>query len=372
VRTINRNKLKKVLILNSVQGKFPRGGDSWITATINVLENLKGENLCLITSIGLNTWELVACLGGRLGMNQILIIPGRDNNEGRARFAQALSDFALARDRTLPVYADSRSDVDFYSTRDRLAVEMSEIIYPVSVRPGGRLDTLLNEFGNAGKQVREEFKVKWSRDSWTPSYNLPLDRINPELQLYKRDWLTHWTHTRAGPWPGEPSWKFYSDILAGGQEYPRDARATLARIVGENLLRASSWKMPGAEPMISFTALAPADAAGLMRWRKRYTRYSVEPYGLAFRRESLEHLGARPVSYIEPGDPKPTVDEKMFSQSAGRKGNWEAEQEWRLQGDLSLECFGREDLVLITQSKESAEIFRARYDPFWEVIPLFV
>ena len=372
MQTVNRNKLKKVLILNSVQGKFPKGVDAWVKSTINVLDCLAKENVCLIASIGLNTWELVACLGGRLGMEQMLIIPGKEDNEGRARFAEVLSDLALKRERTQAIYVDCRSDESFYSMRDRLSVEMSEVIYPVSVRPAGRLDTLLTEFGNEGKQIREEFRVKWSRKSWTPGYNLPMDRLNPELKQYERDWLTHWTHTWAGPWPDEPSWKFYFDMAESGQEYCRDAKATLARIVGEKILRASSWKMPSAVSMISFTALAPAEAVGLMRWRKRYTRYSIEPYGLAFRRASLEHLGARPVSYIKPGDSQPALEERIFSQSAGRKGNWEAEQEWRLQGDLSLECFGRDDLVLITESKESTEKFRAGYDPFWQVVPLFV
>ena len=340
-------------------------------ATVSALESLADKNLRLIASAGLPTWELAACLGGNSGLGLELIVPGRQDEGGREYFAKILRNLALDRKNTRPVFAGPRSARDFYAVRDRMALELADIVYPVSIRPGGRLDALLAEFLKKGKQVREDFRIKFSRNAWTPSYSFPMDKLNPQLRLFERGWLTHWTHTWPGAWPGEEPREFYRDMLADPGNYVRDARATLVRIIGEGLLRGSSWKMPSGEPAVSFTALTPAEAVGLMRWRKRYARYSLEPYGLALRRESLERAGTRPVRYLRNRDTVPSGEERLFTQSAGRKGNWTVEKEWRLRGDLKLEEFAKEELVLITADSEVSVAFQEKFDPPWEVIPLF-
>ncbi|MEA2064173.1 MAG: hypothetical protein U9P14_10775, partial [Gemmatimonadota bacterium] len=255
------------------------------------------------------------------------------------------------------------------------AFELADIVCPISVRPGGRLDLLSAEFSNSGKEFHDDFRVKWSRVSWSPKYRFPMDEINPELRVFEQGWLTHWTHTWPGPWPSEQAWEFYRDMLAEPETYVRDARATLSRIISEGLLRASSWKMPAEEPAVGFTALAPAEALGLMRWRKRYTRYSFEPFGLALRLEPLERLGARPVRYLKPDETARLGTgkiDKLFTQSAGRKGNWAAEREWRCRGDLPLGSFTKEELVLFAADSETAETIKAGLKQAWEVIPLFI
>lgn len=372
MKSIKEDSFKRILLLNSAQGKYPRGDDTWVKATANALENLRDKSVRLLASVGLNVWELMSYLGSKLGLEIELIVPGTEDEEGWGSFSKALKALSLDKERTRPVFAGRRSVRDFFTMRDRLAFELADVVYPISVRPGGRLDALLEEFSNSGKEVCDQFRIKWSRVSWTPSYCFPMEKLNPELQLFERGWLTHWTHTWPGAWPGEEPWEFYRDMLADRGNYVRDAKQTLKRIIGEGLLRGSSWKMPSGESAISFTALSPAEAIGLMRWRKRYTRYSLEPYGLVFRQESLEGQGARPVHYLRPRDPVPSGEERLFTQSAGRKGNWVVEREWRLKGDLKLEEFTREELVLITEDSEISEVFRTKFSPIWEVIPLFI
>ncbi len=340
-------------------------------ALVSALESLAGKNVRLIASAGLPTWELAAYLGGKSGLGLELIVPGRQDNRGREYFAKILRGLGLDPQNTRPVFTGSRSTGDFYAVRDRMALELAEVVYPVSIRPGGRLDTLLAEFLTKGKQVRQDFRIKFSRAPWTPSYSFPMDKLNPKLRLFESGWLTHWTHTWPGAWPGEEPREFYRDLLADPANYVRDARATLARIISEGLLRGSSWKMPSGESAISFTALTPAEAIELMRWRKRYARYSLEPYGLAFRQESLERAGTRPVRYLRNRDTVPSGEERLFTQSAGRKGNWTVEKEWRLRGNLKLEEFAKEELVLVTADLEDSVVFQEKFDPPWEVISLF-
>ena len=372
MKSIKEDNLQRILLLNSAQGKYPRGNDPWVKATVNALENLRDKSVRLLASVGLNTWELTAYLGSKLGMDLELIVPDAEDEEGWGSFAKALKAFSLDRERTRPVFTGRASVRDFFTARDRLAFELANVVYPISVRPGGRLDALLKEFSNSGKEVCDQFRIKWSRVSWTPSYCFPMEKLNPELQLFERGWLTHWTHTWPGAWPAEEPWEFYQDMLADRGNYVRDAKQTLKRVIGEGLLRGSSWKMPRSESAISFTALSPVEAISLMRWRKRYTRYSLEPYGLAFRQESLERRGARPVRYLRLREPVPSGEERLFTQSAGRKGNWAVEREWRLKGDLRLEDFTTEELVLIAENSEVSEVFRRKLDPIWKVVPLFI
>ncbi|MBN2288238.1 MAG: hypothetical protein JXQ83_02825 [Candidatus Glassbacteria bacterium] len=370
-RNIGSSK-KKVLLLNSAQGKYPRGADSWVQATVRALESLKGKALRLTASVGLHNWALTAYLGGRLGLDLDLIVPFGQDSRGRECFARTLSALALERRKTRPVFTGCTDGRDFYGVRDRLALETAEVVYPVSLRPGGRLEKLLGELAQGKKEIREEFRVKWSGRPWTPRYCLPLDRLNPALERLGRGLLIHWTHSWPGPWPGEEPWEFYREMLAGGEDYVRDARATLLEIIAGGRLRGSSWKMPAGEPAVSFTALSPAEAVGLMRWRRRYTRYTFEPYGLAFSRESLERLGAAAVRYLGPGERAGPGEDRLFTQSTGRKGNWEAEKEWRFRGDLDLGGFKPGELVLIVPDEEQAGRFRTGTGFPGEVVPLFL
>ena len=125
--------------------------------------------------------------------------------------------------------------------------------------------------------------------------------------------------------------------------------------------------MPGGQAAVSFTALSPAEAVPLMRWRKRYTRYSFEPYGLAFRCKFLTKLGARPVEYYQPGR-KPTKErETLFYQSMGRVGDWKAEKEWRLPGNLDLEQIPESDMLIIVPDREEKTKLERQLKVPWQI-----
>ncbi|MEA1997114.1 MAG: hypothetical protein U9N45_05720, partial [Gemmatimonadota bacterium] len=131
-------------------------------------------------------------------------------------------------------------------------------------------------------------------------------------------------------------------------------------------------KMPGGRSAVSLTALSPAESVPLMRWRKRYLRYSLEPFGLAFRTEAIKRLGAGPVHYFDPDLRPREGSDRLYYQSAGRIGDWTVEREWRLEGDLSLDAFSPQDLVLITADPVQAGWMEKELNPRWRVMPLFM
>ena len=147
--------------------------------------------------------------------------------------------------------------------------------------------------------------------------------------------------------------EFFRDLLANGTLYVRNAAETLRRIITEGRFRGSSWKVPGGATAVAFTSLSPGDTLELMRWRKRFVRYSFEPYGIAIRRDVLVNHGARPIRYAQRGNA--LRDEGLFVQSPGEKGDWTREQEWRIRGDMALDDLKASDFIVVVPEARDAE-----------------
>jgi hypothetical protein len=120
-------------------------------------------------------------------------------------------------------------------------------------------------------------------------------------------------------------------------------------------IRGSSWRIAEKTSMVAFTELSPLDSIPLMRWRPRWARWSFEPYGIAIRREIAEQLGARPVRYVSDKEWRSlSLDERPFAHGEGEDGEWPAEREWRMAGDVDLRAISTEGLRII--ARHSTEI----------------
>ena len=345
------------LILNSAHSKYPLGKDSWIQATAKTVGEIACSTDTIICSHDPMPWSLVTYLAGRHGMNISLIIPTPTGCDKQAHLDTILDDFNLDGSKVQPVYLDepvgcNQTRKTLWQLRDRIAVETAQRIYPVSIHRGGRLSRLLQD-ETVKPKLRDDFRIRWSSEGYIPRYDLTWKTIN---RLPEGEWLVHWTRASQGPWPGEKAWRFYHDMLENPGEYVRGAGATLTRIVSEQRLRGSSWKLPEGERAVAFTALSIDKALQLMRWRQRFVRYTFEPYGLALRRPALLDLGARQVSYV------PAVGaeyiQPLFRHAAGEKTDWTREKEWRIRGDLSLETIDSRDMLALVPDEKTGEVFR--------------
>jgi len=347
-----------VLILNSAHSKYPRGSDDWIRATVEAVRSLRDSGETMLCSTDPSPWDLATYLAGNRKMNVTLIVKSGENETGFREFESLLDEFALDGRRTTPLYLGSIGSAgakELWRVRDRCAFENARVVYPVSIRPGGRLDALLGEYGN-DVEVRGDFRIDWKTRERGKPYDFSESAVNP---LPRGDWLVHWTRASQGPWPGEKAWEFWRELLARPDTYVRSAFDTLVRILNERRIRGTSRRFPKKQKAVSFTSLDAESALALMRWRKRFVRYTFEPYGIGIRRDVLEDMGTRRVRYEKPGRDIPD-EERLFVQSPGTRGDWSKEREWRMRGDVPLDEMSPGDFIALVPGEDAAETLRSR------------
>jgi hypothetical protein len=338
---------RSVLLLNSSHGRFTVGSSPWVRATMDALDALNPDQDILLTSIGLPGWELPAYRAAQMGFRQKLILPGHDNGAGAHYYQRWQDNLGLNASLTEPIFTATGNSKEFNSVRDSLAFELADIVYPVSLRPGGRLDTLLGRHIARGGLATDLYRVEYTNNNWVPRYKLDKANLNSGLNAFDSGWLTHWTHSYPGPWPNETSADFYHDMLTGPDRYVRCARSTITRILAEGVVRGSDAHMADSETTVSLTSLPPLKALAAMCWRSRWRRWNMEPFGITVRREALVSLGARQVSYYDKLPPQLSDSEKIFSQRRGKSTDWSTEQEWRIHGDLRLDDIDPDKIALL-------------------------
>ncbi|MFA6470789.1 MAG: hypothetical protein WCU00_02010 [Candidatus Latescibacterota bacterium] len=359
------------LLLNSVHGKYPVCSEGWIQATLRAMQHLSSQSAEIICSTEPVTWDIATYLAGISGMRIRFIVKAGNIQNGQNEFSASLEDFALDPQKVTPLFLPEEEKLllshprDSWPKRDRLALQSADIVYPIAIRPGGRLENMMNETPYRRK-ICDNFRIAWTPAGFIPRYSLTGRPWNP---LPNGEWLVHWTRTCPGKWPGEKSCDFYHDLLNNTAVYVRNAGETLSRIIREQKIRGSDWKTPGNVPLTAFTALDPGDALALMCWRKRYGRYSFEPFGIGVRKEALLALGARRVNYTYEGE-TPDCD-RAFTHAAGDQGHWVWEKEWRVLGDVSLNAIDRKDCIAIVPERFAADTLKRKIPADFPVHILF-
>jgi hypothetical protein len=250
-----------------------------------------------------------------------------------------------------------RSPKLYWPARDRAAVALAQKIFPVSLRPGGRLATLTKS-AEVESKIDRTFQIDYCHPSFKRAQ---YDITRSALSSSNWDYIVHWTRTRHGPWPGERRIDFYNRLLSSGSNYPNDAFSTLCRIADEGRIRASAEKIRDSVPAIGFTECDPAASLAMMRWLPKRVNWNFEPYGVAIKTEAARRIGIRPVIYGTGHEYENLPDsEKQYFQSSGEKNDvdWSREREWRHIGDLDLRRLPVEDLLFIAWRKSEAEMLR--------------
>lgn len=328
---------RKTVILNSSQSKRPRGSDAWIPRTSEAVRSLSGTDSVLLCSVDLNTWELPLHLANTVHLPRICLLPAA-SEEGFLKDCDSIvEEFDLNWSATCFLGFESMGmrRKEAWAERDRIAVELAETLLPVSLRREGRLTALLSDPGIREK-VNDGWRIDWASTPPHPAFQLDLETIRKDFDPTFRGWLFHWTRGCDGPWPGERKSEYYSALLSSGEEDFHSAEKTLDRIAAEKRIRGSGWKVRGGECVAAFTDLPPGESEHLFRWRKRYARFTAEPFGVALHPDAAWAAGVRPVTYLTEAEEEAAAVPLHLRQGAGRRGDWPREREHRCRGDLDL------------------------------------
>lgn len=366
--------MARVAILNSRQTKTPVGSDPWIQNTLAAVDHAVTQGWQIVSSIGLNTWELTTWATGVCGGHLFMVLPPTDSNQQVQAQRGILEDFALNPQGVEWSFVDRPPRPErrksWWAARDESVLRLAGVLMPVSVRPGGRWENLLSQ-PKAGQTIDDRFRIPHA-----PTPHHERSRIHPEdLNSQMRDWghfLIHWTRSCHGPWPGEKSAQFYADLAASPGVYCRGALLTLKRILDEQLIRGSAWKIGGGRPVVALSACTPLEALPLLRWRARWSRWAFEPYGIAIQRDAAMTLGVQPVRYVtEEGWQGLSSDEAALAHRLGQsEGFWPSEREWRHRGALDLSVLPSSAIrVIVREPSEVAALQLVTEAPVFSMLP---
>jgi hypothetical protein len=363
--------INSAAILLSRQPLRPCALTPWVAKVVEAVSWLKHQNITLVSSLGMQTWEMITAAGSLCGVPLRLVVEAPDAS--LAEYSKKVAaDFDLIEGKyeVVPVSRQLVNHVqneDVRHRRDLAVIDAADLLIPVSIRPDGFMIDAVAEAQKNGRQVIRDFDAGPPGRSAKLAYDLSGLQLNPELDEFADRYLIHWTRATNDPWPDERPIDFYRAILESAR-YPRTGFDTLCHILDTGVLRGSPRHMPENTPCVSFTALSPREIIPLMRWRARYTQMSFEPYGIGIPIGLAPELGIRPVRYYQSCESTPDSVPTWITQSAGAKSDWRQEHEYRHRGDLNLARIDPELLVPFCLDRTEANLVRARFG--LRVIPL--
>lgn len=355
--------MKSVAILNSRQHLRPIGSDQWIYNSKLAVHNIAAQNQQLLTSIGMNSWELLVYLASKFNIAQRIYLPSSSGVSNTTTISYIIREFRLKPDLVdwrLIEITDAKKDYSkFQKLRDQMIISDADIIYPIALRPDSTLSKLCTEHKKETVLISNQYVTLYNQNSYSCKIDIDKQLINVDIDNNLSEFIIHWTRSSNNRWPGEILYDYYDDLVNSADNYPRSAYYTLLRILKEKKLRASGRHYRKGIEAVAFSELKPTRAVNLMKWRARYSEMTFEPYGIAIKKKAANNLGIKPVIYgnkelynrLESG-------QRPYYQSVGTKGFWLPEKEWRHIGDIDLSVIQPEDMKLIVWRRDEIEYLR--------------
>jgi len=357
-----RGDIRFAAILLSRQPRRPCGHDLWVEKTRSAVLWLKKAGYGVVSSTGIQTWELVTALASIHDV-PLRLVMSEDSATGFDHLTEeVIQQFDLSPNNVEFIASrlpgcQSREQVQ--AARDRTVISLADLILPISIRPKGSMAGYLASLA-AKRDINSTFQIEYRRRRERLAYTLDHARLSNEIQQLGDGYIIHWTRAVNGPWPGERPVDYYRDI-AQSDRHRRSASDTLMRILANKRLIASPRHMPQNTPVVAFSALSPVDIIPLMRWRARFGEMSFEPYGIGIRREVAQSVGVRRVQYGDRLQHERVSAESWIRQSPGTRSDWRVEQEYRHLGDLDFSAIRREALKVFCLMPQEGAVISARF-----------
>ncbi len=350
---------KTAVLLLSRQPIRPHRTTEWVQCTLDALQWIKENGCVLITSSGMQTWELQIALARILDLPFKLVIAVGHKESPERRVSWIREQFELGPGHQIEILRGSEAETkrDLMRRRDHTIARRANILIPVSVRSGGTMASLLET--HQDKRIIRTCMTVTAGKPQAVSYSWGPDALSEDLLKISGTHLFHWTRASRDAWPDETRLDYYKAILES-EQYPRNAFHTLQNILATQRIYASTRHMPAGYSTVSFSGLPPREMAGLMKWRSRYREMSFEPYGIGIQRQWAMRNGIRPVEYLPTSRDKPK-GELWLRQSVGTISDWRNEDEYRHLSDLDLSRIPKDRLRAICFTSEEAAEIESRF-----------
>ncbi|MDR2756011.1 MAG: hypothetical protein LBC20_09915 [Planctomycetaceae bacterium] len=319
--------MKRIALLFSHLPKHLCGQDLPIVQLKTAISFLKSQNVTVITSAGQTHWDciLTELLNNNIPVHLVIAKP--------TTLAEVSEQFSY--------HFESYTITESCEERDQFICFNAECVYPLWLRKNGHLAQITALL--PPERIDKRFDCSLYRFSGSALKYL-LREPSAELCLLPDDYLWHWTRGQNGIWKGETRREFCNDLLCS-QSPPRNALATLLRILQERKIRAGNGHIAGNIFVTSFTENHPASSAILFTWRKDRQRMNFEPYGIGIPRSYAVSKGVRLLQYG-------TIPDWDTMQLDNR---WKNEHEWRVQGDFLLDDECTKKMIVVVRKTPEIE-----------------
>jgi len=349
-------------LLLSRQALRPDGTTPWVQACAKAVGWLKSKQYGIVSSTGMQTWELATALASMQKVPLRLFVPVEAEREMIVARATYTLHFALDREWVEFIAIEGGEDrMRSMAKRDAAVVEKSDLLVPISVRPDGGMAELLKAAETNGRKAERRFEVPYDPGDEPRKMEVDVEGVSEELRDFGDDYVIDWTRATSHAWPDERLIEYYGDVVKS-QSWARSGFLTLRRILDTGRLIASSRHMPARVATVSFSGLRPFEVLPLMKWRARYGQMTFEPYGIGIARELAFRIGIWPVKYYDRQDTLAMDPKQVWLwQSRGIISDWTVEREFRHRGDLMLRMIAADAIVLFCHTPVEAEELRRLY-----------
>ncbi len=346
-------------VLISRQPIQPTASTSWVQATQQAVRWLGQRGYSVLTSDGMQTFEMVLYWCIKYHVNQIIVLCAPDMHHFIIRYLWVKRQFDCFNCNSVFIPLVNGSKKNLLSLRDRYIVENADLLLPVSIRKNGEMAKMLEACKKNKQAIDRRFQITYEHRLLQLKYAIKKEKIGESVKSLREEYVIHWTRSSSYAWPGERLQSYYTAISAC-DVYPRNAFLTLQNIICTKTIKASSRHMSRNVKVVSFTGHSPLHFSSLMKWRPRYKEMSFEPYGIGIKKKAALKFGIRPVIYQKKYW-NSTGGEIWLKHTYGKLSWWPDEDEYRYPGDLDLSLFSPEKLICFCLVEKEAEIIERKY-----------
>ncbi len=376
-------------VFNSRKPRFISPDSNWLQALRFFFSSLDFRGIALAASAGTLTHDLVGAHASRSGLAQLLVVPFPLLNADRELFktygkgANGMPVLSCMLDSIS--CSKSRAQV----CRDRILGVLANLHLILEIRSCGNLSAVLEEVqaksprrqlifepGETGLSSAGNYRLLKKFPKHAYAFRLPRPPDVPVAPAVKArcsaekihasqrddiawdDYLFHYTRGFAGPWPGETYRQYLVNLFDGRPLAGHSALETLIRILQEGLIRAGFRMVRGRTAVICWSSHPPRELSVMRKWNRALVRWTVEPYGIAVRRDILRSFGAKPAIYGSEQVYSRLAETERYRfqlSCASRSSSWRHEREWRVRGDLALRKIKPDEGFVFVRTGEEKE-----------------